>query len=551
MYVILTDIEMQQNKDLCEKYDSILAELDAKIERLAPPNRPNTNSYFNGIDKKKNPESWESAIRQEENDINEWIESGSDEWNAARYQRIILLEEKESAINDFIKKCEQRQFNELGGDLVKIQLDFKNQVSLLINALYQKARDFMDRYEEWDGSEIPPQYIIHMGGTRWKLDPDELQRILKNELSLHYKAVSGNAGLTKYFNDFIIDCILKNPHVAQSGIETTATRDKLKPIDKDVFSTSGKRVKKIEYPIDKVDNNIWNLLSTNSSGQLGLNFNMANSRDQKKGKLVPLYYSINFSEITDASITKQLTPFDKRVYIATAALYNYGNIVFSYSQIYAAMGNKNKPSKTDIKKIDESISKMAAARLSLNNQEEINAKYKYKLWKYDSSLLPLERIRSVINGTPVENAIHLFREPPLVSFAKERKQITTFDIQVLDTPISKTNQNIMIEDYLLETIASIRHKRHNKKICLTTIYEETNITTTKQKERALDKIIQVLKHYQKCGLINDYVDMDDEIIKNYIKDKGFPEDKPILSDVLSDKVIKNYIKKNEGVNITL
>lgn len=272
-----------------------------------------------------------------------------------------------------------------------------------------------------------------------------------------------------------------------------------------VLSTTGKRVKNVEYPIDKVNNNVWNLLSIDSSGQLAFNLDMANYSDKKNGKLVPLYYSINFNAIEDIAATKQLQPYDKRVYIAIAALYNQGNTVISYSQIYAAMGNKKRPSAKDIDKIDKSVTKMAAAWLTMNNNGEVNAKYRYKQWTYDAALLPLERMRSIINGVPVENAIHLFREPPLVTFAKERKQLTTFDICVLDTPVSKTDQNIMIEDYLLDAIAAIGHGRRNSKVLFNTIYEAAKITTKMQRSRATEKIVKVLKYYQECRLIEKYV----------------------------------------------
>lgn len=278
-----------------------------------------------------------------------------------------------------------------------------------------------------------------------------------------------------------------------------------------VFSTTGKRVKSVEYPIDKVNNNVWNLLSVDTAGQLTFNLDMASYQDRQKGKQVPLYYSINFSAITDITITKQLTPYDKRVYIAIAALYNQGNTVISYSQIYAAMGNKKRPSAKDIDKIDKSVTKMAAAWLTMDNGGEIKAKYKYKPWKYDAALLPIERMRSVINGVPVENAIHLFREPPLVTFAKERKQLTTFDILVLDTPVSKTDQNIMIEDYLLDAIAAIGHGRRNSKILFNTIYEAAKVDTKKQKQRAPEKIVKVLEYYVTCGLIKKFVMENDGV----------------------------------------
>lgn len=282
-----------------------------------------------------------------------------------------------------------------------------------------------------------------------------------------------------------------------------------------IITTTGKRVSKVDFPIDKVNNNIWNLLEleADSSGQLSFAFNVAKSGSEKP---LLIFYSINFNEIEGVSITKQLTPFDKRVYLAVAALYNQGNIVMSYSQIYAAMGNHSRPSPTSIRKIEESISKMGAAWITLNNEAETEKYKKRKLVQYDTALLPFERKRSVINGKLVENAIHLFREPPLVAFARERKQLTTFDLKVLDTPISHTDQTIMIEDYLLDAITNIKSGRRNSKILLSTLYEATKIKTKKQRARAPEKIKIILSHYKACGQIHDF-EMTNDGISIYLQ----------------------------------
>lgn len=511
MYVTFTESEIQRRKALEEKYDALIAEIEAEIERLAPPGCPDTDSYFKDLDPKKNPEEWDAAVKRENDDIGAWIESGSPEWKAARHSHGVLMNERIDKRHELFKECEQRQFNELGGDQERIKQDFEKQVPLLIDAIYREEKDFLKDAAERGGGEVSSIYTIPLGGTRWKLNPEQVQKTLKNELHLHYAAVAGNDDLIQAFNNFIIDSMLKRPYIAQPGTEAKAQKIKVKPAEKDGFSTSGKRVKSVEYPIDKVNNNVWNLLSFDTAGQLTFNLDMASYQDRQKGKQVPLYYSINFSAITDITITKQLQPYDKRVYIAIAALYNQGNTVISYSQIYAAMGNKKRPSAKDIAKIDKSVTKMAEAWLTMNNNGEVKAKYKYKPWEYDAALLPLERMRSIINGVPVENAIHLFREPPLVTFAKERKQFTTFDIHVLDTPVSKTDQNIMIEDYLLDAIAAIGHNRRNSKVLFNTIYEAAKITTKMQRSRAPEKIVKVLEYYQECGLIKKYVLENDGI----------------------------------------
>lgn len=269
---------------------------------------------------------------------------------------------------------------------------------------------------------------------------------------------------------------------------------------------------KIEYPLDKINSNIWSLLEAiEPSGQLAF-------ATEKRGtaREATILYSINFDQIEpEVSITKKLTPFDKRCYISVAALYNNGNPIISAAQIYAVMGNKGRPSAKDVQKINSSLTKMAAARVYINNEQEITVNKKYNRFVYDAPLLPFERVTAIINNQPCESAIHLFREPPLVTFAKDRKQITTIPRKLLECPISKTDANLRIDDYLIERIAHIKNGRVKNRLLFATIYKQCGITEKKQRQRAPEKIRRYLDHYKKCGFIKDYSEEIDGVTITY------------------------------------
>jgi hypothetical protein len=271
----------------------------------------------------------------------------------------------------------------------------------------------------------------------------------------------------------------------------------------------------INYPLDKPNSVIWNLIAdaakTNPNGQLQLNINTS-KKGSKQDAII--YYGINFDEIeTGVKITKQLTPFDKRCYIAAAALFNAGNDIISATQLYSMMGNPGKPQASDIKKINDSITKMGAARVYIDNERETKAAKGYQHFKYDAALLPFERISAYINGQLTDSAIHLFREPPLMSFARQRNQITTVSRQLLESPVSKTDANLRIDDYLLERIGHMKRKKSTtpQRMLFVTIYKQCGITTAKQKQRAPEKIRRYLDYYKKCGWIKGYTEDADGI----------------------------------------
>lgn len=160
---------------------------------------------------------------------------------------------------------------------------------------------------------------------------------------------------------------------------------------------------------------------------------------------------------------------------------------------------------------------MRAAHIYINNESENSLYPKYNKFVYDSSLLPMERISAVVNGQTVDGAIHLFREPPLTTFAKDRKQITTLSRQLLQSPLSKTDINLQIDDYLIERISHIKKSKGklSSKLLYKTIFEKTNIKTRNQKMRGKEKISKYLTHYKKCNFIKSFQTESDGVTISY------------------------------------
>lgn len=261
------------------------------------------------------------------------------------------------------------------------------------------------------------------------------------------------------------------------------------------------RAKKIEYPIDNVNAKIWKLLEKDTAGQLAIKAEKTGSK-----KEINIFYAINFESLENdknVTITKRLMPYDKRVYISASSLFNAGNEIITLSQIYYGMGYTGNPGKSDLKRINDAITKMMGARIYVNNSQEAET-YSYSRFVYDGQLLPAERISAVVNGQPTEAAIHLFREPPVITFAKQRKQITTIEVKLLQSPISKTDSNLLIEDYLIERIAKAKAGTQPRRILYKTLCEKAKISTAKQKQRLPDKVKRYLDHYKYCGMISRY-----------------------------------------------
>lgn len=290
-------------------------------------------------------------------------------------------------------------------------------------------------------------------------------------------------------------------------------------------------VEKIDLMLDKPNTRLWDYIAgADTNGQLY--FNTGTAEMKKKDIEALIFYSINFSELDDLTISKELTPFDKLVYIVVGALYNAGNDVISATQIYKVMGYKGNPGASDLKDINDSLTKMGAARVKIDNKEEVDAyanyegtkkgghkKEGYKHFTYDASLLPFERCTAYINDQYTDSAIHVFREPPLISFARVRNQLTTFSQKLLESPVNKTEANLRLQDYLLTHIGRIKAGNSRSKMLYSTIFERCQITDKKQKQRAPEKIERYLRHYVAEGWISGYKMEPDGVVIKLTADK--------------------------------
>lgn len=283
-------------------------------------------------------------------------------------------------------------------------------------------------------------------------------------------------------------------------------------LNKAIEKITAKPIKTSDFPLDKPNRVIWDCLeTTDGGGQLAFNIAVEESGSDKE---INIAYAIDFDEldkIPNLKITRKLTRYDKRAHNAVAALFNAGYKVMGIRQIYNAMGYKGSAGKSDIEKINNSLTKMAGANIYIDNIEEADAYKSKPHFKYDGKLIPMERVTAEINGNITDGAIHLYREPPLMTFARERKQITTITVGLLNSPLNKTDNNIRLEDYLIERIAHIKNGKQKSKILYETLFKNIQANTRKQRQRAKENAAKFLDHCIKEKFIKGYEPLEDGI----------------------------------------
>lgn len=267
------------------------------------------------------------------------------------------------------------------------------------------------------------------------------------------------------------------------------------------------RITSLEFPIDPVNNKIWSLQPQHINRLLDINTAKSGTKNK-----VNIVVRLNWDDIGEGiTITTPPDAYDKLVYDAVNALYQEGQNPMSLAMIYNAMGNDGQPGQVDKQRINDSITKMSRARMFLDNEQEIIHKYKYNRFEWDGPFFPMERVSAKLNGTIVDGLIFIYRELPLFTFARDRKQITRIPRSVLQSPQNKTVGNLQINDYLLRRIAQAKAERGKKKILYKTIFDHCNISTIKQRQRAKPKVKQFMDHYIHSGYIAGATYSDDGV----------------------------------------
>ena len=257
----------------------------------------------------------------------------------------------------------------------------------------------------------------------------------------------------------------------------------------------------ILYPIDKVNAELWNRFSIGENTPL----KAESDKDSRKGKQASIYVMLDFNELDGVKLSRPLTSFDQRVFVSISNIRESGQEIATLSQIYDGMGSESRASAQIRSKIIESIETMSRAVVKIDTTEENKIYPRLDKIVWESQLLHIEKVKGYSRGQITDYAIRIIEVPKLFLFAKNRGQITTVPIKLLESPISKTEANLLLENYLLSRIARMRNNtKITRTILVETVRQKCNIKTACQRQRLPGKIEKYLKHYVSVGWIKAY-----------------------------------------------
>lgn len=225
--------------------------------------------------------------------------------------------------------------------------------------------------------------------------------------------------------------------------------------------------------------------------------------------------SMSFEELEKAGViidAKKLTPFDREVHDAITTLFvDGGNDVMSVEMIYRTMIGKPKArlAPKQAEAITQSITKMMHTLITIDASQEAKA-YGFDNLKYRGNLLYAEMAIASINNNVIE-ALHVIKEPVLYTYASRTNRIGRVDMKLLDSPINKNEETIILQGYLYRRILAMQHGQ-NKSIVYDTVYKQLSIDAPnaaalrKKKADVRSKIKTLLDYWKKEKFIAGYVE---------------------------------------------
>lgn len=260
-------------------------------------------------------------------------------------------------------------------------------------------------------------------------------------------------------------------------------------------------------PKDKVSNMLYD-------GELSEELTEIATESRTSNKELTAKVSIGFDELEGVSIkNKQITPYDREVHDSIVSLYVDGeNEYITPLMVYRTMTGNQKAAITPkiTKDISDSITKMSITRITIDATEEAKG---YSLDKliYEGNLIYTKRVVGEHKGN-IGEWFYIMERPILYDYANAKNQVARMNINLLNTPVNKNEDTILLQGYLYRRILAMKGSDLSKSILYETIYKQLDIedkadTVTRNKQRRVREQVQrILEYWKKEGFIKDYFD---------------------------------------------
>jgi hypothetical protein len=258
-------------------------------------------------------------------------------------------------------------------------------------------------------------------------------------------------------------------------------------------------------PKDKISNKLF-------EGALTIGtVNRIATEGKKSKKELTAKVSIGFDELKGITISRDLNSYDREIHDAIVSLYvDGGNEYITPLMIYRTMtGNpKAKITPKQFQAISDSVIKCSVTRIRIDAKDEATA-YGMDRLIYEGNLIYTKKIEGEHKGETNE-WIYIMERPVLFDYAESKGQIDRANIKLLNTPVSKNEETIILQGYLLRRIRTMQKSKVSRNILYETIYKQLNIEAAtagalrKKQTKVRHTVKEILDYWMKEKEIKNY-----------------------------------------------
>ena len=233
----------------------------------------------------------------------------------------------------------------------------------------------------------------------------------------------------------------------------------------------------------------------------------------KGGKLMAPYVTVSLLDLPPhVEISQEPTQFDNAVFRAVCSLFRNGTTSFTGGTIWRTMkGDPDAdPTQETLAAIDESWTRLTSIAIEIDTKNVGDA-YGFVRWV---------RNRRVIEGGSdvftfknqhgvTEAAIYTINEEPtLLTYADQLHQVERYPLAVLDTPINKTPEIIVLQNALVSRIEAIPNLSNH--IVYDSLFSSIGVTAPtpgalrKKKATLRKQIRKMLDYWVSIGFIKSW-----------------------------------------------
>ncbi len=365
-------------------------------------------------------------------------------------------------------------------------------------------------------NEKDKKEVLNLLQDKMSQDPEFFLDVSKIIVSVYelFKQVASDPGtdqdtkietkaLMSYFND--IETIGTDPEKAIDLMDKILAFTYNPKVETDIKLDGSTKPDSIFQPITKLNEILFDGGKTDLANEKLIRITPEGQTDPK-AVTAQVTYQIFYD---DKLLPEYLNPYDREVFNAVCTLALQGNKAMTERQIYEAMSGKPAWEEQALKKLKKSLQKMMVSLLNMDWTQHAILKGVLEngdKFKTQEPVLPARIVNISIRGQEAEG-IQLFTKPALLTYACAVGQITSTPKEVLQTPTSNTDDNIVMKNYLIRYIEHCKkNKNWNRTLLFEKIYNDCNFDQSNKTtlKRRRDTIFKMLDYWNELKYIKQY-----------------------------------------------